>query len=344
MSKFASEQLGEQNVIQMLSGILLCFQSTYLLKFTWRSTYAGFFELLAVLFSVGLLFFEQLPTLNSLVVQATILFASVIKVQIFQSSNDDDPYPFQSKMSIQWLKWINYLTPFFYFSSSFIEEEHFLRYYLWGSAIISLILILPPLRNMEAATTFQFLSQIFVVLVLHRLGTSWNQTGQKWSHLKDLVDSLKESNLLPVLVPLSVLILCLKRRRKLNWSFVIIVSYVIGFKSEIKFLSLFLQVPDFLNPPEVILVLTILYLIVSIMRRTSPGIIVTNIFIILTLLLQKYENIPLVTIVLLQADGVTQLLSKWTPNGTKSSLTLNGILVLWFSNAVFFYQVNSAFN
>ena len=61
------------------------------------------------------------------------------------------------------------------FSSSFIEEEHQCWYYFLSTYLL--------LKTMEERSW-----KNFVFLILSRLIRSWNQTGNKWLHLRDIGD------------------------------------------------------------------------------------------------------------------------------------------------------------
>lgn len=72
------------------------------------------------------------------------------------------------------------------FSSSFIEEEHQIWYFL---EITQLYLIIYNRNN--SITTKYFYTTVFL-LIITRLTRIINQTGNKWIHLKDVGDILKE--------------------------------------------------------------------------------------------------------------------------------------------------------
>jgi len=57
------------------------------------------------------------------------------------------------------------------FSTSFIEEKHETWYYLLSTYLSILTIEQKPLTN-------------FILLILSRLIRNWNQTGNKWLHLK----------------------------------------------------------------------------------------------------------------------------------------------------------------
>ena len=72
------------------------------------------------------------------------------------------------------------------FSSSFIEEEHQIWYFI---EITQLYLIIYNRNNL--ITTKYFYTTVFL-LIITRLTRIINQTGNKWIHLKDVGDILKE--------------------------------------------------------------------------------------------------------------------------------------------------------
>jgi GPI ethanolamine phosphate transferase-like protein len=75
-----------------------------------------------------------------------------------------------------------------YFSSSFIEEEHYIRYFIFSLIILYLYINCYPTDSI----CFQ---KLFKILLIHRVASSFNQTGDKWSKLRDTNDSINEYHL-----------------------------------------------------------------------------------------------------------------------------------------------------
>lgn len=75
------------------------------------------------------------------------------------------------------------------FSSSFIEEEHQIWYFLETSQIYIISII--NIAN-NKLTRRDIITKAFLLLISSRLLRSINQTGNKWIHLKDFGDYLKE--------------------------------------------------------------------------------------------------------------------------------------------------------
>lgn len=77
------------------------------------------------------------------------------------------------------------------FSSSFIEEEHQIWYFIQTTQIYLILLIF--VRSKRISNSKQpYLKYFFLVTMATRLLRSINQTGNKWAHLKDIGDLLKE--------------------------------------------------------------------------------------------------------------------------------------------------------
>ena len=72
------------------------------------------------------------------------------------------------------------------FSSSFIEEEHQIWYFL---EITQLYLILFTAKKYIQLKDLKFIA---FLLIVTRLSRMINQTGNKWIHLKDIGDMLRE--------------------------------------------------------------------------------------------------------------------------------------------------------
>jgi ethanolaminephosphotransferase len=75
-----------------------------------------------------------------------------------------------------------------YFSSSFIEEEHYIRYFLYSIMLLSYCVFLKPVD-------IKCVMMVLKIMILHRIAISFNQTGDKWSHLPDLNDTIVKYNL-----------------------------------------------------------------------------------------------------------------------------------------------------
>lgn len=89
-----------------------------------------------------------------------------------------------------------------YFSSSFIEEEHYIRYYLYPSLLI-LCVLWNPKHDLDSLRT------MVKILILHRFAMLLNQTGDKWSHLPDLNDFIQERELQWLTATVAVILIIL---------------------------------------------------------------------------------------------------------------------------------------
>jgi hypothetical protein len=74
-------------------------------------------------------------------------------------------------------------------SSSFIEEEHQSWYLLETTQIYLFITFFIDLKSLKDR---RVLFNLIGLLLIVRLSRSINQTGNKWIHLKDIGDILKE--------------------------------------------------------------------------------------------------------------------------------------------------------
>lgn len=74
-------------------------------------------------------------------------------------------------------------------TSSFVEEEHRVWYFLLPTLLLAIAATPSPqgLRWRRPAVTWAA-----VCLLIHRLAVPWNQTGDKWVHLQDIGDWLEE--------------------------------------------------------------------------------------------------------------------------------------------------------
>lgn len=96
---------------------------------------------------------------------------------------------------------IVFIPPFLiYFSSSFIEEEHYIRYYLFPSLLLLCVVGSHKCSRDELATVLK-------VLMLHRFAIVLNQTGDKWSYLSDLNDFIQERELQWVTATVAVILI-----------------------------------------------------------------------------------------------------------------------------------------
>lgn len=83
------------------------------------------------------------------------------------------------------------LTVFHVFSlcgSSFVEEEHQLWYY-WVPLSYAVLLVQTPKSNPGYGSHVGRLGMMFV---LHRVLREWNRTGDKWAHLPDVGDWIRQ--------------------------------------------------------------------------------------------------------------------------------------------------------
>ena len=88
------------------------------------------------------------------------------------------------------------------FSSSFIEEEHQIWYFL---EITQLYLII---FNRKKEIESEYLVSITLLLIISRFCRMINQTGNKWIHLKDIGDILKQfETKIPLLIVAGVSLL-----------------------------------------------------------------------------------------------------------------------------------------
>lgn len=84
---------------------------------------------------------------------------------------------------------VSFIPPIFmYFSSSFIEEEHYIRHFIFSCIMLCM-------HSNSASKDYVNLWGLVKVLCVHRVLISFNQTGDKWSHLKDLNDWIMDEKL-----------------------------------------------------------------------------------------------------------------------------------------------------
>ncbi|CAG7835545.1 unnamed protein product, partial [Allacma fusca] len=88
------------------------------------------------------------------------------------------------------------MSPFLFFSSSFVEEEHFFIYYLFSTFLFLLVL-------------FNKNWNLIAVLFLHRVSSVLNATGQKWNNDLDLNDWLKDMSLDNIICVIAFLVVIL---------------------------------------------------------------------------------------------------------------------------------------
>lgn len=113
-------------------------------------------------------------------------------------------------------------------SSSFIEEEHQVWYFLWMSLNILMlwhaviffkfnkyncgigkqVSLSNEQESRNRKVGFKLLVSLIVVLILNRFLRKLNQTGDKWSHLPDIGNYLVETNQKPYLSVILLLSLC----------------------------------------------------------------------------------------------------------------------------------------
>ncbi|CAF0729169.1 unnamed protein product [Brachionus calyciflorus] len=77
------------------------------------------------------------------------------------------------------------------FSSSFIEEEHQIWYFI-GTTQVYLIFFITIRQKLYVTQSKQQLFYFMLLLIIIRFMRGINQTGNKWIHVKDLGDYLKE--------------------------------------------------------------------------------------------------------------------------------------------------------
>ena len=188
-------------------------------------------------------------------------------------------------------------------SSSFVEEEHQTVYFLYSSFLLLLLL-----EQRRAKVDEVKALQVLACLTMHRLASSFHSTGDKWRHLPDLAQWLKETPhgcALATLLSCIVLLLLLKEENKLPLAIkTVVVGIILAHKLA--------------NPCPVELV-RLAYLLVLILPFTSsPSLpILTRLahsVTLLTFLLHSPTHLPVLALLLLQLHLLPPTLSALHPS------------------------------
>jgi hypothetical protein len=120
MSEAASGSVGDQDLTKIGSGVVLCIQALFLVSTHWSYNYSPR-DLLSIPILGLLQYFDYATPVNILLLLNTYLMLAKFKFEIPEVNG----YFFN-----------DYLVPLTFFSSSYVEEEHSIRYYLWASVMI----------------------------------------------------------------------------------------------------------------------------------------------------------------------------------------------------------------
>ncbi|OXA56668.1 GPI ethanolamine phosphate transferase 2 [Folsomia candida] len=235
-----------------------------------------------------------------------------------------------------------------YFSSSFIEEEHYIRYFIFSCVMLNLY--------WYNVTDYMSAWKLLKVLFYHRILTTFNQTGDKWSHIPDINDIIIWENL----TWLSALIGTI-----LVWRFLVysgrdtkLCAISLGLtwwckivnKSE--FLSKLWPFSFFgeVGIQQITFLMILFHSIITLWRRSARESIFTGILLVV-LHLQRQQNILVVGLLL---TGLLELISFFhhhqmlkLESQTNLSKVANNVPLstqvafVWFAHNSFFYQGNS---
>ena len=188
-------------------------------------------------------------------------------------------------------------------SSSFVEEEHQTVYFLYSSFLLLLLLDQRRAKVVEVKAL-----QVFACLTMHRLASSLHSTGDKWRHLPDLAQWLKETThgcTLATILSCIVLLLLIKEKNKLPLA---IKTAVVGI----------ILVHKLANPCPVELVRLAYLLLVILPFTSSPSFpILTRLahaVTLLTFLLHSPTHLPVLALLLLQLHLLPPTLSALHPS------------------------------
>ncbi|XP_054278676.1 GPI ethanolamine phosphate transferase 2-like [Macrosteles quadrilineatus] len=203
------------------------------------------------------------------------------------------------------------------FSSSLIEEEHQLWYFLWATVIV--------LRLREAPL------QWLAVLASHRVLRRLNSTGDKWAHLPDTSDWLIQAEQKPLLsVVCGVSLLCVVWCcTKVHYSRSSVFLYVCTASLIYQHKAASLQVsllPWQISSITLARVCWCLLLVVLLLSRSVLRSLLVCWLLAVCLLLRSYNTV-LVPVLYLVSRTV--------------SATSSNVLPLWLGSVFYFYQGNS---
>lgn len=202
-SRAIDRTVSEQNVIQICIGLVLLIYAYILVLIGFSSSTCTnvlqFFTLRTLILSLTVLatayltfttVFNAAPTaeifaLSFLVLLLLYLLTANRKLIVEIHNN------IYHQVNSSLILLIHIILPFFlYFSSSFIEEEHFIRYFIWTSLIIIQFMNTAKTKNLEyfLLNLWTNIGKIWLMLTIHRIAMNWNSTGQKWANLPSIVD------------------------------------------------------------------------------------------------------------------------------------------------------------
>ena len=186
-------------------------------------------------------------------------------------------------------------------SSSFVEEEHQTVYFLYSSFLLLLLL------EHRSAKVFEVKSlRVLACFTIHRLSSSLHSTGDKWRHLPDVSQWLKEtphgSNLATVL-SCTALLLMLREQNKLPQA---IKTGIVG-----------IILADKLADPCPVELVQLAYLLLLLFPFTSSLPVLTRMthsVTLLTFLLHSPTHQPVLVLLLLQLHLLPPTLSDIHPS------------------------------
>lgn len=258
------------------------------------------------------------------------------------------------------------------FSSSFIEEEHQTWYFLTCTVILFLscrkfyFSLSKKLKNFRIISTLDILKWMwnanyltiyatFSVLILHRISRKWNQVGNKWQHISDISDWLNEKRNAPfllvcILISQFLLIIYFKKKLDLNYILFCIGIICISLQKldNCLLLGIFQDFTKSFIIPWIVYLLIISIIISTFFqiysctshskkeRIQTVLISFIAVWILLTEIIGRAHNIPIIVIVLIQEYFLSKLLWKYDCDNIIST-----ICYLIMAMASFSYYGNS---
>ncbi|CAL8083219.1 unnamed protein product [Orchesella dallaii] len=235
-----------------------------------------------------------------------------------------------------------------YFSSSFIEEEHYIRYYLYPSILILYVLWNNGHKQRHLVA--------LKIMILHRIGMSLNQTGDKWSHLPDLNDIIQDHQLQWLTAAIAVILLYLHSQKTVkcsrSYKIALLAVYVtkvvtVFFDESSRDQIHWLLVDSKLQ--KVAFFLIFLHFIQHLYKGHVRNAFLSTVLVFF-LSLQRLQNFLALSIVFTQQNYLGKLIiqqheGNMQDKSHKSSNRINSIiyrvLIIWFAHASFYYQGNS---
>ena len=204
-------------------------------------------------------------------------------------------------------------------SSSFVEEEHQTYYFIFCSA---LVVLLSESRFQED------IFKILIVIMLHRMQRSFNQTGDKWKHLPDVKDDLMKPENLILRRALYIISLATFVGVTSRGVSVLYVTHKLGLS------GLLVARKSGINPTFIEQFYFVLVLSNLVFRNRSRRDILFETFVQLSLILHSDINTITVVILLIQLSLLGDFVSK-IPQPYQS------LLVMLIMKVSFFYFGNS---